>query len=233
MDRVLLPPKPGLAAALGLLAADFQTIRGCSVMEPMGQPNLALVERTLAELEREVSAELDRERVPEQRRQLDRSVDFRFAGLATELTIPLAQRSDTAVALVEATARFRERFAARFGFSRPADHAVELVALRVSGRGLIPRPRLPEVAMRPQARPRASRNVHFVETGTSCRCPIYAAEDLGSGSRTPGPAVIEQPDATLVVPPGWRVTMDGVGILALCREPTPGNTNGETVGNAR
>jgi N-methylhydantoinase A len=221
MDQVLVPPKPGLAAALGLLAADFQTIRGCIVMEPMGEANLPLVERTLAELEREVSAELDRERVPDQRRQLDRSADFRFAGLATELTIPLADRSDTGLALAEATARFRERFAARFGFSRPTDHEVELVALRVSGRGLIPRPRLPEIVTLSQARPRAVRDVHFVETGTSCPCPIYAAEDLGSGSRTPGPAIIEQQDATLVVPPGWQGRMDRVGLLALSREPKP------------
>jgi len=233
MDRVLLPPKPGLAAALGLLAADLQTIRGRSVMEPMGRPNLVLVERTLAELEREVSAELDRERIPDQRRQLGRSADFRFAGLATELTIALAQHSDMAAALAEAAARFRERFAARFGFSRPADHEVELVALRVSGKGLIPRPRLPEIVSRPQARPRAIRDVYFVEAGASHRCPIYAAEDLGSGSRTPGPAVIEQPDATLVVPPGWQVTMDRIGMLALCREPEPANKNGETVGSER
>ena len=233
MDRVLLPPKPGLAAALGLLAADFQTIRGCSVMEPMRQPNQALVERTLAELERQVSAEFDRERIPDRRRQLDRSADFRFAGLATELTIPLAQRSDTGVALAEAATLFRERFVARFGFSRPAEHEVELVALRVSGRGLIPRPRLPEIAMRPQARPRSSRDVHFVETGASCRCPIYAAEDLGSGSRMPGPAAIEQQDATLIVPTGWQLKMDRVGMLTLCREPRPGNIDGETVWSER
>ena len=221
MDRVLLPPKPGLAAALGLLAADFQTIRGCSVMEPMRHPNLALVERTLAELEREVSAELDRERIPEQRRQLDRSADFRFAGLATELTIPLARHYDDREMLAEAAARFRGRFAARFGFSQPADHEVQLVALRVSGTGLIARPRLPEIPTRPQAQPRAHRDVFFVEMGVGCRCPIYAAEDLGGGSRTPGPAIIEQQDATLVVPPGWQVTMDLVGMLALSREPKP------------
>jgi len=221
MDRMLLPPKPGLAAALGLLAADFQTIRGCSVMEPMRHPNLPLVERTLAELEREVSAELDRERIPEQRRQLDRSANFRFAELATELTIPLARHYDDRQMLAEAAARFRERFAARFGFSRPTDHEVELVALRVSGRGLIARPRLPEIATRPQAQPRAQRNVFFVETGARCRCPIYAAEDLGGGSRTSGPAVIEQQDATLVVPPGWQVTTDRIGMLALSREPKP------------
>jgi N-methylhydantoinase A len=221
MDRVLLPPKPGLAAALGLLAADFQTIRGCSVMEPMGQPNLKLIERTLAELEGEVSAELNRERIAEQRRQLDRSADFRFAGLATELTIPLTRHFDSREMLAEAAARFRERFIARFGFSRPTDHEVELVALRVSGRGLIARPRLPEIPKRAQAQPRAQRDVFFVETGADCRCAIYAAEDLGEGSRTPGPAVIEQQDATLVVPPGWQVTMDRVGMLALSREPNP------------
>jgi len=224
IDRILLPPKPGLAAVLGLLAADFQTIRARSVMEPMGRLNRALAERTLAELEREVSAELDRERVPVDRRRIGRSADFRFAGLATELVIPftpLGPHSDIGVTLAEAAVRFRERFAARFGFSRPADHEVELVALRVSGKGLIPRPRLPEIATRPAARPRAQRDVFFVETGASCRCPIYAAEDLGNGSRTLGPAIIEQRDATLVVPPGWQATLNLVGMLALSREPRP------------
>ena len=110
---------------------------------------------------------------------------------------------------------------------------MELVALRVSGEGLIPRPRLPEIPMRPQVRPRTGRDVHFVETGASCRCPIYAAEDLGSGSRTAGPAVIEHQDATLVVPPGWQVTMDRVGMLALCRELGPGSTSGEAAGSER
>jgi N-methylhydantoinase A len=162
--------------------------------------------------------------VPDERRRIERSADFRFAGLATELVIPigpLAQDSDIDLALAEAAARFRERFAARFGFSRPADHEVELVALRVSGKGLIPRPRLPEIGSRPDARPRALRDVFFVETGTSCRCPIYAAEDFGNGSLTLGPAVIEQRDATLVVPPGWQVTINRVGMLALSREPKP------------
>ena len=87
--------------------------------------------------------------------------------------------------------------------------------------------------MRSQARPRSSRDVHFVETGASCRCPIYAAEDLGSGSRMPGPAVIEQQDATLIVPTGWQLKMDRVGMLTLCREPTPGNIDGETVWSER
>ena len=91
----------------------------------------------------------------------------------------------------------------------------------MSGRGLIARPQLPEIPPRPQAQPRAQRDVFFVETGTRCRCPIYAAEDLGGGSRTSGPAVIEQQDATLVVPPGWQVTMDRIGMLALSREPKP------------
>ena len=219
MDRVLLPPKPGLAAALGLLAADFETIHARSVMEPLGQPNLALVKCTLLELERQTIADFERERVPAERRQLERSADFRFAGLATELTMALAQHSDAGAALEQAAARFRERFAARFGFSRPAGHEVELVALRVRGRGLIARPRLPEIAVRAQARPHAWRDVVFVETGASCQCPIYAAEDLGCGSRTPGPAVIEQQDATLVVPPGWQATMDRLGMLGLSRKP--------------
>jgi N-methylhydantoinase A len=228
IERVLLPPKPGLAAALGLLAADFQTIRACSVMERMGQANRTLIERTLAELEGEVSAELNREHVPAERRRIERSADFRFAGLATELVIPLAPlaaQSDIGATLAEAAARFRERFATRFGFTRPADHEVELVALRVTGKGLIPRPRLPEIPARPDAKPRTQRDVFFVETGTSCRCPIYAAEDLGNGSQMVGPAVIEQGDATLVVPPGWQVTIDRVGMLSLSREPSPASVD--------
>lgn len=144
-----------------------------------------------------------------------------FAGLATELTIPLTRHCDNREMLLEAAAKFRRIFAARFGFSRPIHHQVELVALRVLGRGLIARPRLPEIATQPKTQPRARREVFFVETGAACPCPIYAAEDLGANSQTPGPAIIEQQDATLVVPRGWQVTMDRVGMMTLSREPHP------------
>ncbi|MBI2877808.1 MAG: hydantoinase/oxoprolinase family protein, partial [Candidatus Tectomicrobia bacterium] len=38
--------------------------------------------------------------------------------------------------------------------------------------------------------------------------PVYRGEQLGHGNRIEGPAVIEEPYTTLVIPAGWKVTTD-------------------------
>ena len=49
------------------------------------------------------------------------------------------------------------------------------------------------------------------------RTPIYARPRLPLGAEFSGPAIIEQPDTTTVVPPGWAVRVEESGNLLLRR----------------
>ncbi|HUB95368.1 MAG TPA: hydantoinase/oxoprolinase family protein, partial [Stellaceae bacterium] len=58
------------------------------------------------------------------------------------------------------------------------------------------------------------RAVRF-EAGTATRSVIFERDRLPPGARIKGPAVVEQFDATTVVPPGWSATVDRLGNLVL------------------
>jgi N-methylhydantoinase A len=46
---------------------------------------------------------------------------------------------------------------------------------------------------------------------------LYERDRLDVGAAVAGPAVIEQFDATTVIPPGWRGQVDGYSNLILAR----------------
>ncbi len=48
----------------------------------------------------------------------------------------------------------------------------------------------------------------LAEAGDVVDCPIYARDALRPGNRFAGPAIVEQMDATTLVPPGWSARVD-------------------------
>ena len=63
--------------------------------------------------------------------------------------------------------------------------------------------------------PRRVRAARFA--GVEREVPVYARDDLGAGCTLRGPAVIEQLDATSVVPPDHRLEVDRFGHLVVSR----------------
>ena len=45
-----------------------------------------------------------------------------------------------------------------------------------------------------------------------------SAKILKGGNRAPGPAVIEQPDSTVLIPPSFRAEVDSLGRLVMTRK---------------
>jgi N-methylhydantoinase A len=60
-----------------------------------------------------------------------------------------------------------------------------------------------------------TRPVHWGEIGGWTETSIFAREKLYLGARFKGPAIVEQPDSTTVVPPGAQVEVDGYGNLII------------------
>jgi N-methylhydantoinase A len=65
--------------------------------------------------------------------------------------------------------------------------------------------------------PVGSRAVYFLETADLQEAAIYARATLLAGHTVRGPAVVEQFDSTVVLPPGWRGRVDQYGSLVLER----------------
>jgi N-methylhydantoinase A len=44
---------------------------------------------------------------------------------------------------------------------------------------------------------------------------VYDRARLSEGVRIPGPAIVEQPDTTTVIPPGWAAVVEATGSLRI------------------
>jgi N-methylhydantoinase A len=160
-------------------------------------------------------AQLASEGFPEDRVGLRRSADCRYQGQSFELTVPVTDGPIDAgalAALAEALGREHER---TYGHRAGAEEPVEIVNLRVVAHGVSDRPRVPERIRidRSGGGDRPTWRVYF-GAGLGWReTPILDRPALA----TPrvGPCVIEEYDATCVVPPGGRATLDAYGNIAI------------------
>ncbi|MBO9523483.1 MAG: hydantoinase/oxoprolinase family protein [Nocardioidaceae bacterium] len=193
---VVVPVYPGLFSSLGLLVADTERHE----LTPY-RPELAEVSAVAAEFDRlaaTVVAELGPDAV------VDRMVDMRYRGQRFELRVRVPDGELTE----ELMARTRERFHAEHDrtYGRAGtDDLVELVNLRV--RGWVPTSVAVEDVLNLPGdadRPASTRACRFETTVTT---PVIGRADLGSES-VEGPLVIEDMDATTLVPPGARAHRD-------------------------
>jgi N-methylhydantoinase A len=128
--------------------------------------------------------------------------EMRYAGQAFELPVPGPRRPDPA----ELAAGFERLHEERYGHRDPEGEVV-LVDIRLAlvVPGPEPRPTAAEGGVE-----RLSRRVMF--DGEWVETPVLRGEP-GAGERAEGPVVFELPEATLVLPPGWRAKVDEAGTI--------------------
>jgi N-methylhydantoinase A len=213
IPRVVVPPIPGGFSALGLVASDLRRDYARTFYASLATARPEAVAAAFAEMEAEARAMLERAGVPAAQREITRAADVRYPRQAYELTVPVAAGPVTAATLEALAGDFHERHRATYGHASP-DEAVQVVNLRVTAVGRLGGL---ELSHRPAATGHAApaaREVYFKETGLA-RCDVVARAALAPGATRPGPVIVESMDATIVVPPGWRLTADARGFVVL------------------
>jgi N-methylhydantoinase A len=215
MRRIVVPPAPGLFSSFGLLYADVEHHYVRTWRRLVREADPAGLGALLHRMEAGARAQLDGEGFPDDHVRLRRSADCRYQGQSFELTVPVADGpigTATLAALAEAFGQEHER---TYGHRAGAEEPVEIVSLRVIAQGVSDRPRVPETIRidRPGGGDRPMRRVYFGPGLGWRETPILDRPALA----TPrvGPCIIEEYDATCVVPPGARATLDGDGNIAI------------------
>jgi N-methylhydantoinase A len=209
IPRAILPAAAGVTSAIGLLAAEvrFDTSRSC--VRRLDALDPAYLASILEEMARQGTAVV-REAGVRGTLSVTRSADMRYVGQGYELSVPIPDGpvdGRTAAALRSA---FDRVYAHRYGYSDPKA-AVELVTAAVTVTGAGPEVRLAEQAAGArdvaQAR-KPSRPVYFPETRGYVECAIYDRARLPVGATIVGPAIVEEPESTTVLPPGATAEID-------------------------
>ncbi len=214
---VLVPEAPGVLSALGLLAAAVEHHHARTYPSVVEAADLTAVNALLRDLDATGRAKMRDEDVPPDAVEVAYTADMRYVGQAYELPVPIPAPLVFADLAVIQTA-FHAVHERVYGYARTG-HAVEFVNFRAVHAYHLPKPRV-----RPADRVRggatdarvAERLVHFAPGGF-VPTPIYARPRLSLGVELPGPAIVEQPDTTTVVPPGWTARVEESGNLRLWR----------------
>jgi N-methylhydantoinase A len=194
ITRLLCPRSGGVLSALGLLASARRRDTARTVMLGAGEITTERLADEVAALRATIEAGMEDA-------QAEVTYELRYVGQSFELSVPGAERPDPAD-LVDGFTAEHER---RYGFRDP-DAPVELVAIAVSLSEPPPEPRPRAAADAPVERSR--RRVRF-EHGWH-EAEVVRGEP-GAGTAIEGPAVLELPETTLVLPPGWAGEVDEHG----------------------
>jgi N-methylhydantoinase A len=214
ITRVLVPPIPGCNSALGILNTDVRHEMVEAFAARLHDVEPTTLGKVVDELATEATAELAADGVAAPARSLHLSLDLRYRGQAHELTIPLAAVDVSAASIRTAIADFHATHRARYGHALD-DDLVEIVNVRVTGIGTIPKAELRAAARldTPLAH-RARRTMHLPESG-SIELPVYDRTELRHGDELESPCIVHQLDATTLVPPGCRATVHPTGTLVI------------------
>jgi N-methylhydantoinase A len=215
MRRIVVPPAPGLFSSFGLLYADVEHHYVRTWRKLLHEADPAALGDLLRRMEAGGRAQLAAEGVPGDRVRLRRSADCRYQGQSFELTVPVTDGPIDAGALAALADTFGQEHERTYGHRAGAAEPVEIVSLRVVAKAVSDRPRVPETIRidRPGGGDQPTRRVYFGPSLGWRETPILDRPALATPGM--GPLIIEEYDATCVVPPGARAALDGYGNIAI------------------
>jgi len=201
IETVVVPRACGVLSAYGLLAADQKHDSVRTLRRPLSGLDAEAVDAAYADLEADT---LDDVADPDDA-AVRRAADLRYVGQSFELTVPVGEAFDAEA--VEA--RFHEAHESAYGYR--LDDPVELVNVRATA--VVERDSL-DVTYRGGGDARKDTREAFFD-GAFRETPVYDRDGLGAGATVEGPAILEQHESTVVVPPTWGGTVGADGTLVL------------------
>ncbi len=207
IPRVLVPALPGVRSALGLLESDvaYDFVKAATTL--MSEPDLAKLERAFAELEARAHAQATVSGLT-----LKRSFEVRFTHQSVRLRVPIPDGPIDKTLIAEAEARFREDYRTLSGID--SVDSCTILNCWVDAIADMAKPQIERAFGSGGNAPKGERQawfpgMQFIAT------PVYDREKVVPGDVLQGPALLEEPESTTVLPPNHRLTLDRFGNMLI------------------
>ncbi|MEL6641989.1 MAG: hydantoinase/oxoprolinase family protein [Pseudomonadota bacterium] len=213
VPRVLIPARPGMTNALGCVVADLRHDYVQTVNQPLGPNAVSRIHAVFADQIAAGEAALAQESVTIKEVKKTFSADMQFLGQSHVVRVPLETATPTADAL---RTGFETVYWDRFKVELPEIRA-RIVNVNTSVIGVSDPVDLSRL-IDPDGRlgvatPTGHRPVVF--EGIAHHTPVYWRDHLPADAAFTGPAIVEQLDSTILIPPGDQVTSGDDGNLII------------------
>ena len=209
VGRIIIPPLPGVFSAFGMLVADAEHHARQSIRMRLDVADAARISGILQDLSNAGCDRLKRDGFPAERHSFQRAAFARYAGQSSEIEVPLPDGDMTPARIA---ALFGDEHERTYGFRAPEQEPVELIGLSVMARGLPEQPRLPgRIDPFAQAVP-SRRRAWFAGEGW-VDTPV--TDRAGLRGTVAGPVIVQEYDATCLVPKGMSAGVDDFGNIRI------------------
>jgi len=211
--RIVVPRHPGVLSAAGLLAAPVEQELSAAFNRALAELDLDSLRDAYAGLDARCAELMAGEAVGESRVVVRHAADVCYVGQAHHLEVPVDLDGEAPLA-----ALYRDFLAAHdrvYGYA--AESPARIVNLRSVHSAAPAAP--PEATETPTTPPApGSREILLPEPWGRVTAAVRRRTALADGTTLAGPAIIEQPDSTVLIWPGWAARPGGGGILVVERE---------------
>ncbi|MBN9083673.1 MAG: hypothetical protein BGP04_15690 [Rhizobiales bacterium 62-17] len=216
IPRVVIPKLPGTFSALGMLMASWRQDFVRTLVGRLGALDTALVERVFKELAEDGKAQMQRDGIGDDIADFRFYADLRYVGQEHALPIPITSPTMLTGDMRKVRELFNVEHDLRYGQSALEEH-LEVVNLRL----VLTAARSDTIAEAWLTQPwtptdtaeETSRDVIFDNPEKPLRTRILWRPAMPAGFTFTGPAVIEEPNSTILIHPGDKVTVTDAGHL--------------------
>ena len=202
-SKAIVPPDPGLLSAYGMLASPLTKETSRTVFAPAGEAGTPeKIRDAFGQLEAEATEAMLGEGSDPAMLTTERRIDARYQGQSFELSVPASDWIES----------FHRSHIERYGYER-RETEVEAVTLRVTV--TTPAPSLLRRQLESATDPPAAQSIRVTCAGEVHEARLIDRQQLRSGHRVGGPAVIHEYSGTTWVPPDCHADVDAWGCLHL------------------
>lgn len=197
--KLLVPRESSVFCAVGMVLSDLKHDYVKTYSGEISTIPREGVAALLREMEVDAAKTLRGEGISDDDMVFSYAVDLRYVGQFHEITVGFGSLTD-GLAILEKS--FHERHNKLYGYSLPGE-PVEALHWRLTAVGRTKKPsgfgkRILDASKRP-----TKKNREVIFDSRRIKTPVYEGSDLLLGAKMEGPAIIEEPTTTIVIPPGW------------------------------
>ena len=215
IKQVIVPPSPGLFSSFGLLYADVEHHYSRTFRRLLTDADPQELTTAWEGLAKEAIDELNKEGFSDASAVIERSASLHYKGQIYELSVPAPSGNFDAKKLAELSESFGQEHEIVYGHRAGPEEPVELVNIAVIGRGIPDSSRVPEKLYAEEALKPFDRNrkAYFGKDHGWVETPILGRDDLQK--KYSGPVIIEEYDATCLIPPKAEAHLDSFGNIVI------------------
>ena len=215
IKQVIVPPSPGLFSSFGLLYADVEHHYSRTFRRLLTDADPQELTAAWEGLAKEAIDELNKEGFSDASAVVERSASLHYKGQIYELSVPAPSGNFDAKKLAELSESFGQEHEIVYGHRAGPEEPVELVNIAVIGRGIPDSSRVPEKLYAEEALKPFDRNrkAYFGKDHGWVETPILGRDDLQK--KYSGPVIIEEYDATCLIPPKAEAHLDSFGNIVI------------------